>query len=54
MLMDMKALLVAVLALAGCYFKTKDTLVENPVSAPQSSSTNSGYESVRFGMRPRQ
>lgn len=33
----MKALLVAVLALTGCYFKTRDTLVESPVSAPKVS-----------------
>lgn len=35
----MKALLVAVLALTGCYFKTKDTLVETPVSQPTVSTT---------------
>jgi hypothetical protein len=28
----MKAVLVALLALSGCYFKTRDTLVETPVS----------------------
>ena len=28
----MKALLVALLALSGCYFKTRDTLVETPIS----------------------
>lgn len=31
----MKALVVALVALSGCYFKTRDTLVESPVSAPK-------------------
>ena len=35
----MKALVLAVLALSGCYFKTRDTLTENPVSAAQSTTT---------------
>lgn len=33
----MKALVLALLALSGCYFKTRDTLVETPVSAPKVS-----------------
>ena len=31
----MKALVVALLALSGCYFKTRETLVETPVSKPK-------------------
>lgn len=35
----MKALVLAVLALSGCYFKTRASVVEMPLSAPKVSTT---------------